>query len=516
MQATSPVMLVILDGFGIAPASDSNAVSQANTPNFDNYWQNYPHTTLQASGEAVGLPAGQMGNSEVGHMNIGAGRVVMQSLSYLHHLIEDGAFFDNPMLNETYDSVADDGALHLLGLVSDGGVHSDMGHLFALLELAKRKNIAPVYVHVFTDGRDTAPDGGVGYVQQLQDKIDSLAHDIHIGSVTGRYYAMDRDKRWQRLEQAYNAIVCGHAEHHARDAVSAVQAAYDRGETDEFILPTVITNSEGKPVGPMKDGDAAFFFNFRADRVRQIVGSLLAGDDWDAFSRCAAPTLTLASMMQYDETFDMPFAFSLPEVSNCLAQVLSDAGKHQFHTAETEKYPHVTYFFNAKIEQPFSGETRNLVSSPKVATYDLQPEMSAPELAQDTLERIQDANDDFILINFANPDMVGHTGVIEAAIKACEAADAGLGKLVNAVHDKGGKVIIIADHGNADVMRTPEGNPHTAHTTNPVPCVLVGSGLEGVSLHEGVLGDVAPTVLELLGLAQPSDMTGRSLIDHTD
>lgn len=514
MQTSSPVMLVILDGFGLAPESESNAVFQANTPNFDDYWQNYPHTTLQASGEAVGLPDGQMGNSEVGHMNIGAGRVVMQSLSYLHHLIEDGAFFDNPVLNETFDSVAEDGALHLLGLVSDGGVHSDMGHLFALLELAKHKNITPVYVHVFTDGRDTAPDGGLGYVQQVQDKIDSLGHDIHIASVSGRYYAMDRDKRWQRLEQAYNTIVCGQAEHQAQDAVSAVQAAYDREETDEFILPTVITDGDGQPVGTMNDGDAAFFFNFRADRVRQIVGSLLAGDDWDAFERCAAPKLTLASMMQYDETFDMPFAFSLPEVNNCLAQVLSDAGKTQFHTAETEKYPHVTYFFNAKIEEPFPGETRNLVPSPKVATYDLQPEMSAPELTQATLERIQSHNDDFILVNFANPDMVGHTGVLEAAIKACGAADEGLGKLVNAVRGKGGKVIIIADHGNADVMRTPEGNPHTAHTTNLVPCVLVGDGLENVSLHEGVLGDVAPTVLELLGLAQPADMTGRSLIDQ--
>lgn len=516
MQTSSPVMLVILDGFGLAPESDSNAVFQSDTPNFDDYWQNYPHTTLQASGEAVGLPDGQMGNSEVGHMNIGAGRIVMQSLSYLHHLIEDGAFFDNAVLNETYDSVAADGALHLLGLVSDGGVHSDMSHLFALLELAKRKNIAPVYVHVFTDGRDTAPDGGLSYVQQLQDKIDSLEHDVHIASVSGRYYAMDRDKRWQRLEQAYNAIVCGQAEHHAKDAVSAVQAAYDRDETDEFILPTVITNGEDKPLGPLNDGDAAFFFNFRADRVRQIVSSLLAGNDWDAFERCSAPQLTLASMMQYDETFDMPFAFSLPEVSNCLAQVLSDAGKTQFHTAETEKYPHVTYFFNAKIEEPFSGETRNLVPSPKVATYDMQPEMSAPELTQDTLERIQSDDDDFILINFANPDMVGHTGVLEAAIKACEAADTGLGKLVDAVRDKGGKVIIIADHGNADVMRTSEGNPHTAHTTNLVPCVLVGDGLEDVSLHEGVLGDVAPTVLELLGLAQPADMTGQSLIDHAE
>ncbi len=510
----SPVMLVILDGFGLTDPGPGNAVAQANTPNFDSYCNNYPHTTLQASGEAVGLPDGQMGNSEVGHMNIGAGRIVMQSLSYLGHLIKDGTFFDNAVLNDTYDSVQEGHALHLLGLVSDGGVHSDMGHLVALLELAKRKNVAPVYVHVFTDGRDTAPDSGLGFVQELEGEIERLEHDIQIASVSGRYYAMDRDKRWGRLKRAYDAIVCQQAEHQAASASAAVQAAYDRDETDEFILPTVMVDEVGKPLGTMQDGDAAFFFNFRADRVRQIVSALLAGDDWDNFERCAAPRLNLASMMQYDETFDAPFAFALPEVTKCLAEVISTAGKQQFHTAETEKYPHVTYFFNAKQETPFEGETRNLVSSPKVATYDLQPQMSAPELTEQTLERIQTEADDFILINFANPDMVGHTGVLEAAIAACEAADKGLGQLVEAIQAKDGKVVIIADHGNAEMMLTEDGNPHTAHTTNLVPCVLVGDGLDSVSLHEGILGDVAPTVLELLGLSQPSEMTGQSLIEH--
>ena len=502
------VMLVILDGFGIAPEGEGNAVERANTPNFDRYWNECPHTELQASGRAVGLPDGQMGNSEVGHMNLGAGRVVMQSLTYIQKLIDDGEFFDNEVLNETYEV---GNALHLMGLVSDGGVHSDMSHLFGLLELAKRKDAAPVYVHVFTDGRDTAPDSGLGFVDALQNKIDELDHDIQIATVSGRYYAMDRDNRWDRIKKAYDAVVCGEAEFSAESAKAAVQSAYDRKETDEFIKPTVITQ-DGEPVAQMQSGDAVVFFNFRADRARQMTYALLGDNGWDKFERCKEVEVHYTSMMEYDQELDVPFALALPEIKLPLAEVLSRAGKTQYHTAETEKYPHVTYFFDAKIEEPFEGETREIVPSPKVATYDLQPEMSAPKLTQDTVKRIQNSDDDFILINFANPDMVGHTGVIEAAIKAIETADKGLGEITDAFTEKGGAVIVIADHGNAEKMLTEDGSPHTAHTTNPVPCVLIGSEREITLRSGGALGDIAPTVLALMGIEKPEEMTGESLI----
>ena len=503
------VMLVILDGFGLAPEGEGNAVARANTPNFERYWQDCPRTELQASGKAVGLPDGQMGNSEVGHMNLGAGRVVMQSLTYIQELIDDGEFFDNKVLNETYEAGS---ALHLTGLVSDGGVHSDITHLFGLLELAKRKGTVPVYVHVFTDGRDTAPDSGLGFVDALQNKIDELEHDIQIATVSGRYYAMDRDNRWDRVKKAYDAVVCGEAEFSAESAKAAVQSAYGRGETDEFIKPTVIMQGR-KPVAQMNGGDAVVFFNFRADRARQLTYALLGGNDWDKFERCKEVEIHYTSMMEYDQELEVPFALALPKIKLPLAEVLSRAGKTQYHTAETEKYPHVTYFFDAKIEEPFEGETREIVPSPKVATYDLQPEMSAPQLTQDTVKRIQNNNDDFILINFANPDMVGHTGDIEAAIKAVETADRGLGEITDAFTEKGGAVIVIADHGNAEKMLTEDGSPHTAHTTNPVPCVLIGSEQEVTLRSGGALGDIAPTVLALMGLEKPEEMTGKSLIE---
>ncbi len=507
---SKPVMLLILDGFGLAPAGPGNAVTLANTPNFDTYWTQYPHTQLIASGLAVGLPKGQMGNSEVGHMNIGAGRVVMQSLTYIQSQIDSDEFYKNAVLNTLFDK-AKGRALHLMGLVSRGGVHSDLEHLFALLELAKAKDIDPVYIHVFTDGRDTAPDSALGYIDELQHKIDELQHDIHIASVTGRYYAMDRDKRWERVKQAYDAVVCGKAEFTAPSGLEAIKAAYARGESDEFIKATVIIEHD-KTV-QINDDDAICFFNFRADRARQLTYALVGNQDWKDFERCKTPRIHYASLMEYDSALKLPFAFELPALTRPLAQVISEAGLKQYHTAETEKYPHVTYFFNATIEEAFKGEDRAMIPSPKeVATYDLKPQMSQPELTLATLKRIQEHDDDFLLLNFANPDMVGHTGVLEATIKACEATDAGLGQLVNAIRAKGGTVVVIADHGNAEVMLDENGKPHTQHTTNPVPCIIIGDN-KNLSLREGgALADVAPTLLELLDIIQPREMTGKSLI----
>lgn len=494
-------MLVVLDGFGLAPPGPGNAVHLARTPNFDRYWANFPHTQLQASGRAVGLPEGQMGNSEVGHMNLGAGRVVMQSLTYIDYLIETGGFYENQVLR---DCCMNAKTVHLMGLVSRGGVHSELSHVFALMELAHRCGKRDLVVHAFTDGRDTPPDSGLEYVRALEEK--AATYGYRVATVIGRYYAMDRDQRWDRVVRAYEAIVAGVAGHRASSAVEAVRMAYDRGETDEFILPTLV--GEG---APLADGDGVIFFNFRADRGRQLSWALLS-EEWPAFPRSrVARGLHYVSMMQYDEKLDRPFAFALPELNQCLAEVLSGYGKTQYHTAETEKYPHVTYFFNAAIEATFPGETRQMVPSPKVATYDLQPQMSAPELTALTLARLQSADDDFVLINFANPDMVGHTGVLSAAIRACEAADEGLGVLVDAVLAKGGAALILADHGNAEVMIDADGGPHTAHTTNPVPFIVVG-GPPGLEVEPGVLGDVAPTVLELMGLPKPDAMTGRSLV----
>ncbi len=509
-----PVALVILDGFGLAPRGPGNAVALADTPNFDRYWADYPHTQLAASGLAVGLPEGQMGNSEVGHLNIGAGRVVMQSLTIIQQAIRDGSFFENEELGAAL-AVAPDHALHLIGLVSDGGVHSDVSQLLALLDFAARRGTAPVFVHVITDGRDAPPDAAAGYVQAVEDHIASSGVNARIASVTGRYYAMDRDKRWERTSQAFEAIVCGRGKRYATTASDAIAQARTAGETDEFILPTVLTD-DGEAIARMQDDDSVFFFNFRADRARQLTYALTGDGSWSEFKRCSSPQVHFASMMEYDATLGLPFAFSLEPVKQCLGEVLSEAALTQFHAAETEKYAHVTYFFNAKREQPFAGEERCLMPSPKVATYDLQPQMSAPELAQATADRVQQFRDDFVLLNFANPDMVGHTGVLTAAIAACGAADKGLGQVVDAVLRRGGAVLVIADHGNAEQMLEPDGSPHTAHTTNPVPCVLICDDplLKRSRLREGgVLGDVSPTVLELMGLAQPSEMTGKSLIE---
>jgi 2,3-bisphosphoglycerate-independent phosphoglycerate mutase len=554
VTVTRPVLLVILDGFGLAADGPGNAVARASTPVFDRIWRERPRTTLRASGEAVGLPAGQMGNSEVGHLNIGAGRVVRQSLTHIQALIDDGSFYDNQVLVDTYGSVAPGGTLHLMGLVSDGGVHSDLRHLLALIELAGRRRVARLRVHAFTDGRDSAPDGGLEYLRTVERALADLSArtgcDARVGSVVGRYYAMDRDLRWERTKLAYDAVVCGRAQHSAPTGVAAVEAAYSRGETDEFIAATIVDGSSGGASGAgITSGDGVVFFNFRADRARQLTRALLV-QDFTGFERCTVVTVRFASLMEYDAALPASYAFSLPVLDLGLSEVVSRAGLRQYHTAETEKYAHVTYFFNLQREEPFDGEERFLVPSPKVPTYDMQPAMSAPELTERTVERILTGVDDFLLINYANPDMVGHTGVMAAAVAACEAADTGLGRLLAAVTARGGAAIVIADHGNAEVMLTPTGEPHTAHTTNPVPCVLVsdapelagaslrgaslagaslaGASLRGASLSgvnragasladagsrdEGALCDVAPTVLDLLGLPQPVEMTGVSLL----
>ena len=506
-----PVMLVVLDGFGLAPDGPGNAVARAHTPVFDRIWRDAPHATLEASGRAVGLPPGQMGNSEVGHMNLGAGRVVQQSLSFIQDAIEMGTLSGVPELVSLLDD-AKGGTLHLMGLVSRGGVHSDLEHLFGLLDIAAGHGVERIRVHAFTDGRDTAPDSGRGYLAELQRHLDGLEGvDARIATVIGRYYAMDRDRRWDRTEEAFRAVVCGEAPHQADSAAEAIEAAYRRGETDEFVRATTIVD-DGAAVGPIRDGDAALFFNFRADRARQLTRAL-ADASFDGFERCATPDLHLVTLMEYDATLPVPFLLELPPVERCLAEVLAEENLPQYHTAETEKYPHVTYFFNAKIESPFAGETRHIVPSPKVATYDLQPEMSAPELTEATVARLRDGDDAFVLINYANPDMVGHTGDLQAAIRACETVDAGLGELLAAVQAKGGVALVIADHGNAETMIAEDGGPHTAHTTHPVPFVVVGA--DDVTVRSGgVLGDVAPTVLDLLGVRKPDEMTGRSLIER--
>ncbi len=510
-----PLALIILDGYGLAEPSDSNAVALARTPAFDSIWQRGPRTTLQASGRSVGLPEGQMGNSEVGHLNLGAGRVVAQSLTYITEQIEMGRFFENPTLLATMDAVGSEQSLHLCGLASRGGVHSELEHLFALLEMAKRRGVRRTYLHLFTDGRDTAPSSAPDFIAEVMARLEGGGYAATVATVIGRYYAMDRDRRWDRVSKAYRTMVEGLSERTATDPLEAIRKAYAEGETDEFIFPTVIVDEQGEPMGPVMAGDSLIFFNFRADRGRELTYALVGGADWNEFPRGRrAEGLNYCSLMEYDAAWELPYAFALPAIERPLAEVLSDEGLTQYHTAETEKYPHVTFFFNATREQPYPGESRDMVPSPQVATYDLQPEMSAPELARRTAERIRQGLDDFVLINFANPDMVGHTGDLKAAILACEASDRGLQEVQKAIEERGGIYLVVADHGNAEQMRDENGEPHTAHTTNPVPFVI--GGVHGVlALREGgVLADVAPTILELLAVEQPAGMTGRSLISR--
>ena len=510
----TPVMLMILDGWGMGDAVDTNAVHMADTPNVDRLMQDYPFTTLTAHNGAVGLPEGQMGNSEVGHLNIGAGRVVYQDYSRINRAIESGDFFTNPTLVQTLDKVAStQGALHLLGLVSDGGVHSHLNHLLALVKMAGDKGIVKVFIHAFMDGRDTSPTSGIGYMETLQAELQRLGVG-RVVTICGRYYAMDRDNRWERVQLAWQALVDGKAETFAVQPVQAVQAAYDRGETDEFIKPIIITESDA-PMTTIQDGDSLLFFNFRADRARQMVHAF-KDKDFDKFAAARRPALAdCVTLTQYDANFDLPAVFPPVNLTRILGEEISRHGLRQLRIAETEKYAHVTYFFNGGNEEPFPQEERCLVPSPKeVATYDLKPEMSAYQVTDALLGRLDRQAYDLVVLNFANGDMVGHTGVQEAAVRACEAVDECVGRLVSRFIADGGIVLITADHGNAEIMRDPEtGGPFTAHSLNPVPFILVSDGHRGVKLHQGgALKDIAPTILALQGLPQPEEMTGESLV----
>ena len=500
----TPTTLIIMDGFGIAPPADDNAVTLAKTPVLDKLFQEYAHTTLSASGLDVGLPAGQMGNSEVGHTNIGGGRVVFQDLPRISRAIEDGSFFKNEAYNQAMDNCLEKGtSLHLCGLLSDGGVHSHIEHLFALLQMAKDKGLTKVYVHCFLDGRDVSPTSGKGFVQALADKCAQLGIG-RIATVMGRYYAMDRDNNWDREEKAYAAFVYGEG-NHAANAQEAIEASYADDKTDEFVLPCV--TCEG---GRVQDGDTVIFMNFRPDRARQMT-RIFCDDAFTGFERRGGrKQVHYVCMAEYDATMpNCEVAYPPGELKNTLGEYLAAHGKTQLRIAETEKYAHVTFFFNGGVEQPCEGEDRKVIPSPKVATYDLKPEMSAYEVADECKARIEIGKYDVIILNFANCDMVGHTGVLEAAIKAVETVDTCVGKVVDATLKMGGIAMVTADHGNAEDMKQPDGSPMTAHTTNLVPFILCGAGTE---LRPGRLADIAPTILDVMGLACPEEMDGKTLI----
>jgi 2,3-bisphosphoglycerate-independent phosphoglycerate mutase len=512
--AAQRVALIILDGWGLREPADDNAVHLAPTPNWDEIWSDrHPRARLTTHGPAVGLPDGQMGNSEVGHLNLGAGRVVVQSLLRISRSIESGEFFENAFLARLMNSVRERGStLHLLGLIGPGGVHAVDSHLLAVCEMAARHGVPRVRIHAFLDGRDTPPRSARDYLTELAGRAGG-GGACSIATVTGRYWAMDRDRRWERTEKAYRAIVRGEGIP-VHDPVEAIQQAYEASESDEFIQPRVMVGPDGEPVGPMRDGDGVVFFNFRADRVRQL-SRALAQADFEHFDRGPGhPSLQVVTMTSYDEDFPLDAAFPPQNMRNILADVLEMQGMTTFRTAETEKYPHVTYFFNGGIEEPHRGEARLLVPSPKVPTYDLQPEMSAPEVTEVLLEAIRSRDHDLMICNFANPDMVGHTGVLEAAISAVATVDEQLGRVLAACRETGTTALVTADHGNCEQMWDPQTNgPHTAHTTNQVGIVLVEP--EGRSsaagLRDGALCDVAPTILALLGVPQPEEMTGMDL-----
>jgi 2,3-bisphosphoglycerate-independent phosphoglycerate mutase len=509
-----PIVLTVLDGWGFREDSKGNAIALARKPNYDELIKKFPNTLIQTSGPAVGLPPGQMGNSEVGHLNIGAGRVVHMDITRIDLLIANKQL-DQVQLFQQAMERGRQKQLHLVGLLSDGGVHSHIQHLFALLELAKQQKVERVFVHCFTDGRDTAPNSGRDYVRQLQQKMRELGVG-QIATLVGRYYAMDRDNRWERIELAYNALVHGQAETVATDAVAALQENYEQGVTDEFIKPIVITDETGpaaSPIGSIRDDDAVIFFNFRADRARQMT-YVLAAPDFDKFADPKRPkNLFYVAMTKYDKNWPWLKAVITPEkMEHILAQVFQELQYKNLRCAETEKYAHVTYFFNGGVEKPFNGEERILVASPKVATYDLMPEMSAAGITDTVVNAIEKGEFDAIIMNYANADMVGHSGKLEATIKAVEAVDAGLGRIYQAMKPRGGAWIITADHGNAETMIDPAtGGPHTYHTTNPVPFLCVTENAELKLAPGGALRDIAPTMLSILDQPIPSDMSGRDL-----
>jgi len=505
-----PLCLIILDGWGVSKETRGNAIALGKTPNMDRLLFEYPHTFLDASGEAVGLPEGQMGNSEVGHLNIGAGRVVYQEFTRITKAIRDGSFFQEPVLLEAIKNVQrHSSSLHLMGLFSDGGVHSHITHLYALLELAKKNCLESVFLHLFLDGRDVPPQSALEYLAQLEKKIAEIGLG-KIATISGRYYAMDRDKRWERTKLTYDAMVYGKGEY-AKNAEEAVEQSYAQGVVDEFVKPTVISLTSSR----IKDNDSIIFFNFRSDRTRQITRAFI-NSDFSEFDRGPhPPKVHFVCMTEYDATFKAPIAFPPLELADVLANVIAEKNLKQLHIAETEKYAHVTFFFNGGKEEPKKGEERRLIPSPQVATYDLKPEMSAYEVTSAVIEEIDKDIFDLVVLNYANPDMVGHTGVLEAAIKAIETVDQCLGRVVEKVQEKGGSSFITADHGNAEQMIDYEtGEPHTAHTTNPVPFIYVCQEKNLKLRPGGRLADIAPTILEVLGIAQPAEMTGEGLIER--
>ena len=510
-MSKKPTVLMILDGFGLNETADGNAVAQANTPVLDKLMTDYPFVKGYASGLAVGLPDGQMGNSEVGHLNMGAGRIVYQELTRISKEIADGDFFKNEALLAAVENCKKNQSdLHLFGLVSDGGVHSHNTHIYGLLELAKKEGLQNVYVHCFMDGRDTAPASGKGFIQELCDKMQEIGVG-QIATISGRYYAMDRDNRWERVEKAYAALTKGEGVM-AADPVAAMQASYDDEKTDEFILPTVI-EKDGRPVATVKDNDSVIFFNFRPDRAREMT-RVFCCDDFNGFDRGPRKKVTYICFTEYDVTIpNKEVAFKKVELDNTFGQFLAANGKTQARIAETEKYAHVTFFFNGGVEEPNKGEERILVKSPKVATYDLQPEMSAPAVCDKLCEAIRSQKYDVIIINFANPDMVGHTGVMDAAKKAVEAVDACVGRAVEALLEVDGQMFLCADHGNAEQLVDYEsGEPFTAHTTNPVPFILINYDPSYTLKEGGRLADIVPTMIEMMGMEKPAEMTGESLL----
>jgi 2,3-bisphosphoglycerate-independent phosphoglycerate mutase len=508
---SQPVILIIRDGWGINPHGresaevDGNATLLARTPYHDHLYATYPMSRLSASGLDVGLPDGQMGNSEVGHLNLGAGRIVYQELTRINRAVAGGELLRNEAIQKAFTS-ARDSRLHFIGLVSDGGVHSHQDHLIALVKAAAEAGVKEIFIHAITDGRDTSPTGGLDYIATVEKEVRETG--AKIATVVGRYYAMDRDRRWDRTKFAWDAIVLGLGNRPRAPISEVIQERYHAGETDEFLRPVVLSKENGQQV---RDGDVVFFFNFRADRARQLSRAFLFPDFSD-FDRVVRPKVQFVTMTEYDKTFVCPIAFQPETLENILGKIVSDAGKRQLRIAETEKYPHVTYFFNGGIEVAYPGEDRVIIPSPKVATYDLQPEMSASEVTAEVVKRLK--HYDLVILNFANPDMVGHTGVVQAGIKAVETIDDCVRQVLEEVLRLDGKALVTADHGNCELMRNPDGSPNTAHTTNLVHFIYVASKAGGFQLRDGILADVAPTLLELLGLPKPPEMTGHSLVSQ--